>query len=41
MTVKGGYKMKKSGKKQVKKDPKKVAAGKKAWETIRANAKKR
>ena len=35
--------MKKSGKKQVKKakDPKKVEAAKKAWETIRAKAKKK
>jgi hypothetical protein len=48
MTVKGGYKMKKSGKKQVKKaegkkvkDPKRVEAAKKAWETIRAKAKEK
>ncbi len=40
---KKGDKMKKSGKKQVKKakDPKKVAAAKKGWKTIRAKAKKR
>jgi hypothetical protein len=43
MTVKGGYKVKKRGKKKVKKakDPKKVAAAKKGWKTIRAKAKKR
>jgi hypothetical protein len=43
ITVKGRYKGKKSGKKQVKKDkdPKKVAAAKKGWKTIRAKAKKR
>jgi len=43
MTVKKGDKMKKSGKKQAKKakDPKKVAAAKKGWKTIRAKAKKR
>jgi hypothetical protein len=42
----GEDKMKKSGKKQVKKaearkvkDPKRVAAAKKAWETIRAKTK--
>jgi hypothetical protein len=42
-TVKGGYKVKKSGKKQVKKakDPKRVAAAKKGWKNIRAKAKKR
>lgn len=43
MTVKKGDKMKKSGKKQAKKakDPKKVAAAKKGWKTIRAKANKR
>jgi hypothetical protein len=43
MTVRKEDKMKKSGKKQVKKakDPKKVAAAKKGWKTIRAKAKKR
>jgi hypothetical protein len=40
-TIRGGYKMKKSRKKQAKKDPKKVAAAKKGWKTIRAKAKKR
>lgn len=41
MTVKKGDKMKKNGKKKAKKDPKKVAAAKKGWKTIRAKAKKR
>jgi hypothetical protein len=43
MTVKKGDKMKKSGKKRVKKvkDPKRVAAAKKGWKAIRAKAKKR
>jgi hypothetical protein len=45
---KGGHKMKKNGRKQVKKaegkkakDPKRVEAAKKAWETIRAKAKEK
>ena len=43
ITVKKGDKMKKSGKKKAKKakDPKKVAAAKKGWKTIRAKARKR
>jgi hypothetical protein len=41
MPVKKGDKMKKSGKKRGMKDPKKVAAAKKGWKTIRAKAKKR
>ena len=46
ISLKGGHKMKKNGKKQVRKaegrkvkDPKRIEAAKKAWQTIRAKTK--